>query len=122
MFKSLVLCLLVAMVLSIDGALFEFQYDNDPERFVFELTDEAKIQEARNILAGKELKEIHAMGQLAGTPAPYNPGYPFILEPATIQFVEFGYPMCEGSIRTVSDCIMNSCSAHLIGKIDIPYL
>lgn len=34
-------------------AYFEFDYPPAPDRFVFQLTDPATIQEARDILSGK---------------------------------------------------------------------
>jgi len=42
------------------AAYFEFDYPPAPETFVFQLTDPVRIQEARDILSGKEKEKVHA--------------------------------------------------------------
>jgi hypothetical protein len=44
------------------AAYFLFDYPPAPETFVFKLTDPKKIQEARDILSGKQKGKTHVTG------------------------------------------------------------
>jgi hypothetical protein len=54
-------------------AYFIFDYPPAPETFVIELHDPARIQEARDILSGRQTDRTHVTGIIVKTPTPYNP-------------------------------------------------
>lgn len=94
---------------------FEFRNQSPTETFVFKLTDEKKIQQARDILSGKLTDEIHVMGRIRKSPAPYNPPWSFHLDPATISFFAFAIEVCDADIRYVEDHLDEACGAFLPG-------
>jgi hypothetical protein len=53
-------------------ARFVFKTPPASDQFVIELTDESKIQEARNILNGTEKDKTHVVGRIIKRPAAYN--------------------------------------------------
>lgn len=46
-----------------------------------------RIQQACDILSGKEKEEVHVTGIIVKSPAPYNPGWTFHYEPESISFL-----------------------------------
>ncbi|MFE5512428.1 hypothetical protein ACFQ9J_17835 [Streptomyces sp. NPDC056529] len=54
------------------------------KEFVFKLTEDAKIGEARRILSREQKDRIHVMGRIVERPISCNPGWSFHLEPHTI--------------------------------------
>ncbi|MET9427493.1 MULTISPECIES: calmodulin-binding protein [unclassified Streptomyces] len=98
-----------------ETAYFEFDYPPMRERFVFQLTDAAKIQEARDILSGKEKEKIHVMGRVIKRSVPYNPGWSFHLDPGSVQFFEVAIEVCDSSIQYVEDHLDEAGGAFLPG-------
>lgn len=96
-------------------AYFEFDYPPAPDKFVFQLTDPAKIQEARDILSGKQTDRTHVMGKIVKRPVPYNPGWDFHLDPASIHFFEVAIEVCDAGIRYTEDHLDEACGAFLPG-------
>ena len=101
-------------------AYFAFRQMSDQE-FVFEVTDEAKIQHARNILSGKEQDQVHVMGRIIKRPAPYNPGFDYHLDPATISFFFVAIEVCDARMEYVSDHLDEACGAFLPGCFWCPW-
>ena len=73
-----------------------FVWETPPasDQFVIELTDESKIQQARNILNGTQKDETHVLGRIIKRPAPYNPKWSYQLDPASISFFSFAIEVC----------------------------
>ena len=87
-------------------AYFVFSYRPRTSTFIFKLTDPAKIQEARNIVA------THASKLVAGTiikqPVYYNPGWSFHFDPKTINFTDFAVEICDSSIEGIEADLDNA--------------
>ena len=73
------------------------------DQFVIELTDESKIQQARNILNGTQKDETHVIGRIIKRPAPYNPKWSYQLDPASISFFSMAIEVCDANIGYVED-------------------
>ena len=71
--------------------------------FVFELHDEAKIAEARAILADTDTLKNHVQGTIIPRPIPYNPGWSFHLGPSTISFFEMQIEVCDANATYVEE-------------------
>ena len=82
-------------------ARFVFEYPPASDQFVIELTDESKIQQARNILNGTEIYETNVRGKIIKTSAPYNQKWSYQLDPASISFFSTPVEVCDASIGYV---------------------
>ena len=71
-------------------------------RFVFKLTDDQKIKEARSILTQGGDK-IHVQGTIIQQKAPYNPEWSFHLQPETIGFFEMQIEVCDANVTYVEE-------------------
>lgn len=91
------------------------------DQFVIELTDESKIQQARNILNGTETNDTHVMGKIIKTSAPYNPKWSYQLDPASIGFFGYAIEICDASIRYVEDNLDEAGGAFLPGGFWCPW-
>jgi hypothetical protein len=91
------------------------------DQFVIELTDESKIQQARNILNGTQKDETHVVGRIIKRPAPYNPKWSYQLDPASISFFSFAIEVCDASIGYVEDHLDEAGGAFLPGLYWCPW-
>ncbi|WP_437927813.1 hypothetical protein WMF37_00830 [Sorangium sp. So ce291] len=89
--------------------------DHSGKEFIFEITDDAKIAAARNILSGKEQAQVHVMGRIVKRSASYNPGWSFHLDPTTITFFTMAIEVCDASAIYVEDHLDEACGAFLPG-------
>lgn len=105
-------------------AYFVFRVAPRPETFVFKLTDPARIQEARNILASGQQRII--AGTIIKQPVYYNAAWSFHYDPKTIHFADLTTEVCDSSIRNIENnldaaypqwCPWNT---HLISEIAAP--
>ncbi len=71
--------------------------------FFFKLTDQAKIEEARGILADTSLIRRHVHGIIQQSRAPYNPNWSFHLDPDTIGFFEMQIEVCDANTTYVEE-------------------
>nr|WP_244923979.1 calmodulin [Enhygromyxa salina] len=85
------------------------------QEFIFQLTDPKKIQEARDILAGKERERVHVMGRVQKSKAPYNPAWSYHLDPATISFFSMAIEVCDADMGYVEDHLDEAGGAFLPG-------
>ncbi|WP_437947411.1 hypothetical protein WME98_42625 [Sorangium sp. So ce296] len=91
-------------------------YSNDGEKeFIFEITDQAKIDEARKILSGEEPSKVHVMGRIVKAPKDYNPNWSFHLDPTTITFFAIAIEVCDADTQYVEDHLDEACGAFLPG-------
>ncbi|WP_406284167.1 hemopexin repeat-containing protein [Embleya sp. NBC_00896] len=96
-------------------AYFAFQNRPEPGEFVIKLTDPAKIDHARKILLGQETQRVHVHGRIIKRPEPYNPGWSFHLDPATIDFFDMAIEVCDAGIQYTEDHLDEACGAFLPG-------
>lgn len=82
-------------------AFFMFDYPPDKETFTFKLTDPVRIQEARDILSGKERKKTHVTGLIIKRAVSYNRPWSYYLMPGSISFFELSIEVCDASISYV---------------------
>jgi hypothetical protein len=101
-------------------AYFAFQTLDGPE-FVFKLTNDQRIAEARRILSGEEQMSVHVMGRLRKTPQPYNPSWSFHLDPDTITFFTMAIEVCDATTRYVEEHLDEACGAFLPGCFWCPW-
>ena len=92
---------------------FKFDYPPRPETFIFKLTDPAKIQEARDILAGRQTDATQIMGIIVKEPADYNPPWSYYLNPSTIEFFEVAIEVCDAGIQYTEDHLDEACGSFL---------
>ncbi|NMO18100.1 calmodulin [Pyxidicoccus fallax] len=102
------------------SAYFSFMQGQDQE-FIFEVTDEATIKKARDILAGRETSETHVMGQILMGQKPYNPNFSFHLRPESIRFFQMAIEVCDANMRYVEDHLDEAGGAFLPGRIWCPW-
>ncbi|MET9504160.1 hemopexin repeat-containing protein [Streptomyces sp. NPDC006622] len=102
-------------------AYFAFTYSPSPEEFVFKLTDDAKIEEARKILRGEQKDKTHVMGRIRKQAVPYNPGWSYHLDPDSIQFFAMAIEVCDASIQYTEDHLDEACGAFLPGCFWCPW-
>ena len=101
-------------------ARFVFE-DVSRSEFVIELTDESKIQQARNILNGTQKDETHVVGRIIKRPAPYNPKWSYQLDPASISFFSMAIEVCDANIGYVEDHLDEAGGAFLPGLYWCPW-
>ena len=101
-------------------ARFVFQ-DVSSSEFVIELTDESKIQQARNILNGTQKDETHVLGRIIKRPAAYNPRWNFQFDPASITFFSMAIEVCDASIPYVEDHLDEAGGPFLPGLYWCPW-
>ncbi|MEG4943231.1 hypothetical protein QUA80_24150 [Microcoleus sp. F4-D5] len=102
-------------------ARFVLETPPAPDQFVIELTDESKIQQARNILNGTQKDETHVMGRIIKRPAPYNSKWSYQLDPASIGFFSFAIEVCDANIGYVEDHLDEAGGAFLPGLYWCPW-
>ncbi len=103
-------------------AYFVFQsspYEN--EDFTIKLTDPNKIQEARDILSGKQNDKTHVMGRIIKSPAPYNSKWDYQLDPSSIGFFAFAIEVCDATASYVNDHLDEVGGAFLPGNYWCPW-
>ena len=90
----------ISISITMTEAYFEFT-DINQDRFVIKLVDTAKIQHARNVIAGIETKQVHVAGTIVKNAIQYNPGWSYYLDPASISFFEMSTEFCDATINYV---------------------
>ncbi|MGW7102845.1 BP74-related protein [Streptomyces sp. NPDC054838] len=96
-------------------AYFAFRDAAVREEFVIKLTDPARIDHARRILLGQEQERVHVHGRIVKRAEPYNPGWSFHLDPATIDFFDVAIEVCDATIQYTEDHLDEACGAFLPG-------
>ena len=102
-------------------ARFVLETPPAPDQFVIELTDESKIQQARNILNGTQKDETHVVGRIIKRPAPYNPKWSYQLDPASISFFSYAIEVCDANIGYVEYHLDEAGGAFLPGGFWCPW-
>ncbi|SET45485.1 calmodulin [Stigmatella erecta] len=99
---------------------FSFMQRPDQE-FVFELNDAEKVQQALDILSGKETFKVHVMGRLVKSPKPYNSKWDYHLDPASISFFAMAIEVCDADMGYVQDHLDEAGGAFLPGFFWCPW-
>ena len=89
-----------------EDAYFAFWQRSEKETintFFFKLSDPTKIAEARSILADTSMPKCHVQGTIRQTPAPYNPGWSYHLDPASIGFFAIQIEVCDANMTLVQE-------------------
>ena len=73
------------------------------KEFVFELRSSLKIAEARQILQDPTSLKAHVQGTIIASPAAYNPGWSFHLNPDSIGFFEMQIEVCDANVTYVEE-------------------
>jgi hypothetical protein len=95
--------------------------DVSGKEFVFRVTNEQRIAEARRILSGEETMSVHVMGRIRKQPVEYNPGWSFHLDPDTITFFTIAIEVCDSSIQYLEDHLDEACGPFLPGCFWCPW-
>ncbi|CAO3644962.1 unnamed protein product [Cunninghamella blakesleeana] len=121
--KLIVSCLLIWLLATVfaEEAYFEFKYPPMPETFIFKLTDDDRIAEARKILSGEEKERVHVHGRIIKRPVPYNPRWSYHLDPSTINFFHMAIEVCDAHIQYVEDHLDEAGGAFLPGGHYCPW-
>jgi hypothetical protein len=82
-------------------AYFVFSDTQNPQTFVFKLTDPATIQQARDILITGNQKILN--GIIIKQPVYYNPYWSFHYDPKTIGFADATIEVCQSTIQGIED-------------------
>lgn len=101
-------------------AYFEVR-DAWDDTLIIKLISPTRIQEARDILNGKETKKVHVMGIVVKNPADYNPGWSYHLSPFSIQFFEGSIEVCDGAFRDIEQHLDEVCGASFPGCLFCPW-
>ena len=84
-------------------AFFMFDYPPSKETFIFKLTDPVRIQEARDILNGKQKDKTQVTGLIVRKHVSYNPPWNYYLKPGSISFSGASIEVCDASISYVEE-------------------
>jgi hypothetical protein len=102
-------------------AYFAVDTHYDHRRFVIQVTKEADIQHARDLLSGEDTSRPHVMGQITKRPVAYNPGWSFHIDPTTISFFDMAIEVCDASTQYVEDHLDEAGGAFLPGCFWCPW-
>lgn len=98
-----------------------FMLAQQKDTFIFKLTDPQRIQEARDILSGKEKAKVHVSGILVKEPASYNPPWHYHLNPDSVSFFENNVEVCDAGITYVEEHLAEAGGAFLPGNRWCPW-
>ncbi|MBU3913689.1 MAG: hypothetical protein KKE50_06370 [Nanoarchaeota archaeon] len=76
---------------------FRFRYGIIPETFVFKLTNQSKIEEARKILNGTITDKTHVGGDIIKSFVSYNSPWSFYFNETSISFFENAIEVCDAN-------------------------
>ncbi|AYV31576.1 calmodulin-binding protein [Streptomyces sp. CJ_13] len=80
-----------------------FEFTDGKNTFVIQLTDPAKIRQARDVINGVDTENISVMGKIVKTPASYNKPWKYSLAPSTVKFFSMATEVCDASISYVNE-------------------
>ena len=101
-------------------AYFQFDYPPAPATFTIKLTDPARIQQARDMLSGRQPPR-HVLGAVVKAPAAYNPPWSYHLDPDSIVFFSAAVEVCDAAIEYVEEHLAEVGGAFLPGSTWCPW-
>jgi hypothetical protein len=75
--------------------------DATGDSFVMKLTEQWKIDHARNVIRGIEQELVHVGATTTGGAVPWNPGWQFHIPPTAVYFFANALEICDASIDQV---------------------
>ncbi|GAA3115523.1 calmodulin-binding protein [Streptosporangium carneum] len=102
------------------AAYFEFT-DSGNDKFVFKLTDPAKIQHARDLLSGATTDRPSVIGTIVVGTAAYNPNWSYHYNPTTVDFFDVATEVCDAGIDYVEEHLSEVGGAFLPGNTWCPW-
>jgi hypothetical protein len=90
--------------------------------FVLELTDTARIAQAREILNSGQADRYIFGGLIVPRPAPYNPPWSYHVDPATVSFFHAAIEVCDAHPQAVEEHLDEVGGAFLPGSYWCPWL
>jgi hypothetical protein len=102
-------------------AYFEFTCKADNSVFVIQLTQQHKIDRAREILGGEQKDHLLVIGKIVKAKKAYNPRWSYHLEPTTIDFVEAAVEVCDATPSYVEEHLKEAGNAFLPGLTWCPW-
>jgi len=103
------------------AAFFNITGSPKERPFIVRLEDQASIDHARRIIGGQEETKVHVQGKIVKGAAPYNPGWGFHLEPASIGFFELAMEVCDADTAYVEEHLAEIDTAFLPGAHWCPW-
>ncbi|TDD74584.1 calmodulin-binding protein [Actinomadura rubrisoli] len=91
------------------------------EEAVLQLDDPAKIQHARDLIAGVTQDRPHVMGKIIKRQAPYNPRWSYHYNPETVDFFDLAIEVCDATLPYVEDHLDEAGGAFLPGLYWCPW-
>jgi hypothetical protein len=88
--------------------------------FIFKL-NEAKIKQARAIIADPNSRQRHVEGTIVVGRVPYNPDWSFHLDPTTVSFFELAVEVCDANATYVEAHLSEIGGATLPNKFWCPW-
>ncbi len=87
-------------------AFFMFGSSHSSDTFIFKLTDPARIQQARDIIANGTNKLVS--GIIIKQPVYYNPPWSYHLDPKSIAFVDGAIELCDADMRYLENNLIEA--------------
>ncbi len=89
--------------IDIKPAYFEFKGSNPVGRFVIKLTDQVKIQQARDLVHKNRRERLSVMGIIVKEQRDYNSDWSYHLAPESISFFRYAIEVCDANMQYVED-------------------
>ena len=121
MYCILFFTIFISKSLSAEEAYFEITKTDNHETFIIKLTDPAKIDHARQIIAGATQENQNISGKIIQTRAPYNPKWSYYLEPSSIRFTEISIEQCSSTAADMEERVTTTGETGVIKDIWCPY-
>ncbi|MBI3943210.1 MAG: calmodulin [Chloroflexi bacterium] len=95
------------------AAYFKVGFPTGETSFIIKLTNPDRIQQAREILSGALNRGMHVSGLVVKSPAPYNSGWSYHLDPVSIGFFDFATEVCDANPYYIEEHLDEVCGAFL---------
>lgn len=101
-------------------ALFRCYQENIHRTFVIELTDAAKVKQARSFVRGEQPSKS-VKGTIVKEPKPYNAPWSWHIDPNSIEFFDKAAEVCDSSILQVEEHLDEVGGAFLPHNVWCPW-
>jgi hypothetical protein len=103
------------------AAYFEFNCTEGDMPFIVEITDPAKIEHARKVIAGVEKKGTLITGTISPESRWYNPNWSFHIIPSSLSFTERSIEVCSAAPEYVEGHLSEVGGAFLPNRHWCPW-
>ncbi|MET8053056.1 calmodulin-binding protein [Streptosporangium sp. NPDC005286] len=101
-------------------AYFEMT-DISRRSFIVKIDKEVDIKHARDLVSGADRERPHLLGRIIRRPAPFNPGWSYHFDPATLGFFDVAIEVCDATMTYVEDHLDEAGGAFLPGNLWCPW-